>query len=325
MSVARAVLSLLLGSAASAGFAQCALPATPPAQGAVIDSQLRPLSVNPEEHESESGRSQSGNPLWAIPLKSLSATRDRPLFSPSRRPPAAAIVALPPPPPAAAAAAPEQLQLSLVGTVVGAKERMGVFVDQSTKAIVRLQVGEGISGWTLRDVQVRTAMFEKGPRETTLALPSRNGANNSQQEALPNPAPSPPAPHPDAQAPAETGQAAVSGTNAQAGTIADRGPSAGTWRDGDGQLISPPPAPVVNAAGTDIPLKSLTWSDGDGQAIAPPPSYRAKADGSLPQSPQLANWRDGDGRLIGPPSLPPQHGAGTWVDGDGQFVPAPLH
>src|SRR4051794_9583272 len=30
----------------------------------------------------------SGNPLWAIPLKSLSFTRERPLFTPSRRPPA---------------------------------------------------------------------------------------------------------------------------------------------------------------------------------------------------------------------------------------------
>src|SRR5262245_5386505 len=30
----------------------------------------------------------SGNPLWAIPLSALSATRDRPLFTPSRRAPA---------------------------------------------------------------------------------------------------------------------------------------------------------------------------------------------------------------------------------------------
>ena len=27
----------------------------------------------------------SGNPLWATPLRSISATRERPLFSPSRR------------------------------------------------------------------------------------------------------------------------------------------------------------------------------------------------------------------------------------------------
>jgi len=48
----------------------------------------------------------SGNPLWAIPLSGLSATRDRPLFTPSRRAPAAAVagpVAAAPP-----AAAPER-------------------------------------------------------------------------------------------------------------------------------------------------------------------------------------------------------------------------
>src|SRR5215212_880442 len=32
-----------------------------------------------------------GNPLWGIPLKSLSLTRERPLFTPSRRPPAPAV------------------------------------------------------------------------------------------------------------------------------------------------------------------------------------------------------------------------------------------
>src|SRR5262245_45321462 len=32
-------------------------------------------------------RTLSGNPLWAIPLRQLPATRERPLFTPSRRPP----------------------------------------------------------------------------------------------------------------------------------------------------------------------------------------------------------------------------------------------
>src|SRR5438445_6924776 len=33
----------------------------------------------------------SGNPLWGVPLKSLSASRERPIFLPSRRPPAPAV------------------------------------------------------------------------------------------------------------------------------------------------------------------------------------------------------------------------------------------
>ncbi len=37
----------------------------------------------------------SGNPLWAIPLSSLTATRERPIFLPSRRAPAPAVAATP--------------------------------------------------------------------------------------------------------------------------------------------------------------------------------------------------------------------------------------
>src|SRR5258708_33146709 len=36
----------------------------------------------------------TGNPLWAVPLDALSMTRERPLFSPSRRPPPPVVVAL---------------------------------------------------------------------------------------------------------------------------------------------------------------------------------------------------------------------------------------
>jgi len=37
----------------------------------------------------------SANPLWALPLTQLSATRERPIFSSSRRPPPAAVAAEP--------------------------------------------------------------------------------------------------------------------------------------------------------------------------------------------------------------------------------------
>src|SRR5215472_1432828 len=40
---------------------------------------------------------KTANPLWAIPLATLTTTRDRPIFSPSRRPPPPAVAAAPPP------------------------------------------------------------------------------------------------------------------------------------------------------------------------------------------------------------------------------------
>jgi hypothetical protein len=118
-------------------------------------------------------RALSANPLWAIPLTALSGTRDRPIFSPSRRPPAPAVG------PAAApkvAAAPkprerERPQLNLVGTIASGEEGFGIFMDQSTKAALRLKVGEDYQGWKLRSVQGREAILEKDQLVYTLELP----------------------------------------------------------------------------------------------------------------------------------------------------------
>ncbi|HLX17691.1 MAG TPA: hypothetical protein VKS24_21080 [Bradyrhizobium sp.] len=118
-------------------------------------------------------RALSANPLWAMPLAQFSATRERPIFSPSRRPPAPAVApvlaprvaALPKP------KEPERPQLSLVGTIVGDEEGFGIFLDQSAKAVIRLKVGENFQGWKLRSVQGRETAFEKDERVVTLALP----------------------------------------------------------------------------------------------------------------------------------------------------------
>jgi general secretion pathway protein N len=116
-----------------------------------------------------------GNPLWAIPLSSLSATRDRPLFTPSRRPPAQAIagpvapapVAAPPTPPAE----PDRPQLTLVGAIAGQNEGIAVFLDQTNNNVIRLRTGQDHLGWVLRSVKGREAILEKNRLSTTLELP----------------------------------------------------------------------------------------------------------------------------------------------------------
>ncbi len=121
-----------------------------------------------------SERGLSGNPLWAIPLGTLSITRERPIFSPSRRPLAPAVIAQPkvaPPKIATPQAAPQRPNLTLVGTVVGATEGFGVFLDQTTHNIVRLKTGEGHAGWILKSVKAREATLEKERRTETLRLP----------------------------------------------------------------------------------------------------------------------------------------------------------
>jgi general secretion pathway protein N len=116
----------------------------------------------------------SGNPLWGIPIDALDATRERPVFSASRRPPmppvvAQRVTAAPPPP---KPAEPEQPLLTLVGTAIGNPKNVAVVLDRTKKTLVRLHVGEAVSGWILRSVDSRTMTVEKNSQTVTVALPA---------------------------------------------------------------------------------------------------------------------------------------------------------
>lgn len=137
----------------------------------------------------------SANPLWAIPLSALTATRERPLFSPTRRAPApvvanAPIVAQPPPP---ALAVVEHPDLILVGTVTGETQSLAVFVEPATHKTVRLLTGQDHRGWILQSVEGKSATLHKGTRTETLVLPPPSAASGPTPviSALP-PAPPPP-------------------------------------------------------------------------------------------------------------------------------------
>ena len=121
--------------------------------------------------------SPTGNPLWAIPASKLSATRDRPLFSVSRRPltPAAPAAPAPTSTVAAQAPAPETPPFTLVGTIVGADSRIAIFYDDTSKIASGVREGERASGWTLRSVDPRSATLEESGRVVTLALPEPSG------------------------------------------------------------------------------------------------------------------------------------------------------
>ncbi len=119
--------------------------------------------------------STSANPLWAIPLGTLSATRERPLFSPSRRapaPPAVPAVRVEPVKPVYVPMEPEKPQLSLVGIVSGISDGYAVFLSATTHDIVRLKLGEGHEGWILRSVKGREAVLEKNHQTAVIGLPT---------------------------------------------------------------------------------------------------------------------------------------------------------
>jgi hypothetical protein len=122
--------------------------------------------------------SMRGNPLWQIPLSSLTATRERPVFSTSRRPPAPPAVATayvpPPPPKPAPAPEPDHPLLTLLGTITGDTHEIGIFVEDATGNILRLKTGQDFSGWILRSIRGRNAEFKKADRTATLELPARS-------------------------------------------------------------------------------------------------------------------------------------------------------
>lgn len=295
-----------------------ALAATGPIGGTAVEATIDRRIVEPTPGASRPDKPAAGalerNPLWAVPLKSLKRTRERPLFSPSRRPPPPVAVAAPPAPPGQPLlkpVAPDHPLLTLVGTIVGETQSIGVFVDQVTKDVIRLRTGEGHAGWTLRAIHGREATFEEDQHEATLVLlahgaPDQEAASVAAPPPVPaqsagvrmdsNGRPTSPPPPPSMYAAGKPGVAP---------------PSA--WLDGDGQSISPPSPPSKYAAAKPGVAPLSTWLDGDGQSAGPPPSPNLAEDGK-PLGPSV--WLDGYGRPTGPAPT-------TWLDGDGQSISSP--
>jgi hypothetical protein len=128
-----------------------------------------PLAQERESHDMQ----ERGNPLWGIPIESLQATRERPLFSSSRRPPAPAVIATPVEAPKVVAAPPEPEvpAFDLVGIVEGDGQGYAVFINTGTHDIIRLKTGEGQDGWILRSVKGRKAVLEKNNKTAVVELP----------------------------------------------------------------------------------------------------------------------------------------------------------
>jgi general secretion pathway protein N len=169
----------LLGVAALTGLSTLAAqgPARPqsndvaPAMNDAIPARnadgASPVAVGPEP-TAEPAR--AGNPLREIPMSKLWVTRDRPLFSSSRRPPPPRVVAVPPPPATAEPVAPAAPPFTLVGTIIGENDRIGIFFNETSKITTRIRLGDVDSGWTLRSIDARSVL-EGNRRMVTLDLP----------------------------------------------------------------------------------------------------------------------------------------------------------
>jgi hypothetical protein len=143
----------------------------PPSKSDLNTADRRGTPDKPGNSDKRAARPNPGNPLWKIPVSSLKATRERPIFSPSRRPPAI-VNASPEPSKPLAVAGPNRPHLLLVGAIAGDTESIAIFIDETTKSVVRLRTGESHAGWALQSVNGQQVTLLNERQTVVLALPS---------------------------------------------------------------------------------------------------------------------------------------------------------
>jgi hypothetical protein len=129
----------------------------------------RMVSDQPRD-ASPSRPNESGNPLWNVPLRSLQATRELPIFSLSRRPPVISNAPSDKPSPPVMAGRSAPPNVALVGAIAGEANGMAIFLNSTTKVVVRLKPGETYLGWRLVSVTGRQATMQRDNEQAVLAL-----------------------------------------------------------------------------------------------------------------------------------------------------------
>src|SRR5215475_6845722 len=165
----------------------CACPAATDSVDQIENPAPAELKESPPQPRKPSAEvtTSVGNVVRAVPLSKLSLTRDRPIFSPSRRPPPppVAMPVIAKPVERAKPAEPENPPLVLVGTVVGEDSGIAVLVEQTTENVVKLRVNESHQGWTLKSIQGREVTFQNDRKSSVLALAPPGGTEPASSQA----------------------------------------------------------------------------------------------------------------------------------------------
>jgi hypothetical protein len=140
-----------------------------PVFAAVVATILCVAPARADDATPPQGRLAAGldNPLAAHSLDELTATRDRPLFSPSRRPPPPAVVGraepravVPPPPP----------DLALFGIVVDAEGASAIVRGTASAKAINVRVGDEIDGWKIAQIDERQVVLSLDERSVTFTM-----------------------------------------------------------------------------------------------------------------------------------------------------------
>jgi hypothetical protein len=141
-------------------------PKVAPPPGSPPNAGLEPAVRPPSDPLFPVTVLERSNPLWDIPRASLLDTRERPPFSPSRRPAAHPVSSVPLP-----TGDPIGPPLTLVGTIANPDEAIAIFIEKSSKTIVRLKIGENYLGWTLSEVRSREVTLVHNQKAEILYIP----------------------------------------------------------------------------------------------------------------------------------------------------------
>ena len=131
----------------------------------------------------------AANPLASWSLDRLSATRERPLFAPSRH--------LPPPPPAPAMARVEEASpapppsLVLLGIITEGKTARAMVRTDASNKVMPARLGDDIGGWKVTQIEPRRLVLSNDNRSVSFALFNRAGSSNAAARALAGTAPDP--------------------------------------------------------------------------------------------------------------------------------------
>jgi general secretion pathway protein N len=139
-------------------------------------SQAPPLSAPPP---SASAPKAGGLP----PLEELTATRERPLFAPDRRPDAVPTETEPEPDAAPVEEEPTELAFELAGIVIGPEIAVAVLHNKTTNAFVRLRRGETIEQWKVEEITARQVVLRRDNKRVRLQLFEEEKSADSNSEA----------------------------------------------------------------------------------------------------------------------------------------------
>jgi general secretion pathway protein N len=120
--------------------------------------------------------------LAAQTLERLSVTRERPLFSPTRRPP--------PPPPLPVVSRPElpappsPPTVHLFGIVVDAEGAHAIVRNGTSGPMVRVRIGDEVGGWKVSQIEGRKLVLSLDDRFATFTLFSGETSSRASTDDL---------------------------------------------------------------------------------------------------------------------------------------------